>query len=172
MSNNQLDRWVGRNQLSPDEIENNRFLKAASLFAGTAVQYGRDRYSGRDMPLFADCLHIDHLKAPRAMTSHRSGTEPKPAVWSFFQNQQNLMRLLASSKPVHWRWQVCPCCGRSRRIYVQPLLVSRKWRSALGWTRLCGLGNREYVRDERRCPRDRGCISVLGIAESRESGSR
>ena len=30
------------------------------------------------------------------MTSHRTGTEPKPAVWSFFQNQQNLMRLLAS----------------------------------------------------------------------------
>ena len=30
------------------------------------------------------------------MTSHRTGTEPKPTVWSFFQNQQNLMRLLAS----------------------------------------------------------------------------
>ena len=93
---NRLDRWIGRDQLRPDEIEGNRFLKAASLFAGTAIAYGRDRYSGKEMPLFADCLHIDHLKAPRSMTSHRTGTEPKPAVWSFFQNQQNLMRLLAA----------------------------------------------------------------------------
>ncbi len=96
MNTNQLDRWIGRNQLTPDEIDSNRFLKAASLFAETAIEYGRDRYSGTDMPIFADCLHTDHLKAPRSMTSHRTGTEPKPAVWSFFQNQQNLMRLLAS----------------------------------------------------------------------------
>ena len=93
---NRLDRWIGRNRLSVNEIDGNRFLKAASLFAETAIAYGRDRYSGKDMPLFADCLHTDHLKAPRSMTSHRTGTEPKPAVWSFFQNQQNLMRLLAS----------------------------------------------------------------------------
>ena len=96
MALNQLAQWIGRNRLSPNEIERNRFLKAASLFADTAIQHGRDRYSGKDMPLFADCLHTDHLKAPRAMTSHRSGTEPKPTVWSSFQNQQNLMRLLAS----------------------------------------------------------------------------
>jgi len=87
---NRLSRWIGRARLRPDEIDDNRFLKAASLFADTAIQYGRDRYSGRDMPLFADCLHTDHLKASRSMTSHRTGTEPKPAVWSFFQNQQNL----------------------------------------------------------------------------------
>ena len=96
MSVNRLDQWIRSDRLRPDEIDDNRFLKAASLFAGTAIEYGRDRYSGTDMPLFADCLHTDHLKAPRSMTSHRSGTEPKPAVWSFFQNQQNLMRLLAS----------------------------------------------------------------------------
>ncbi len=96
MSSDRLDQWIGRDQLSPNEIDGNRFLKAASLFADTAIQYGRDRYSGKDMPLFADCLHIDYMKAPRSMTSHRSGTEPKPTVWSFFQNQQNLMRLLAS----------------------------------------------------------------------------
>ena len=96
MSLNRLDRWIGRNRLGTDAIENNRFLKAASLFADTAVQYGRDRYSGKEMPLFADYLHINHVKAPRSMTSHRTGTEPKPTVWSFFQNQQNLMRLLAS----------------------------------------------------------------------------
>ena len=96
MNINQLDRWIGRNRLSSDEIDENRFLKAANLFAETAIQYGRDRYSGKDMPLFADCLHINHLKAPRSMTSYRTGTEPKPTVWSFFQNQQNLMRLLAS----------------------------------------------------------------------------
>ena len=93
---NRLDRWIGRDRLRPDEIEDNRFLKAASLFADTAIEYGRDRYSGKNMPLFADCLHTDHLKAPRSMTSHRTGTEPKPTVWSFFQNQQNLMRLLPS----------------------------------------------------------------------------
>ena len=91
-----LDRWVGRNRLSSDEIADNRFLKAACLFADTAIQHGRDRYSGQEMPLFADCLHTDHLKAPRSMTSHRTGTEPKPTVWSFFQNQQNLMRLLGT----------------------------------------------------------------------------
>ncbi len=96
MSVSRLDRWIRREQLSPNEIDGNRFLKAASLFADTALQYGRDRYSGKDMSLFADCLHIDHLKAPRAMTSHRSGTEPKPTVWCFFQNQQNLLRLLAT----------------------------------------------------------------------------
>ncbi|MYA72888.1 hypothetical protein F4009_21320 [Candidatus Poribacteria bacterium] len=96
MKTTRLDQWIGRDQLRPDEIEGNRFLKAASLFAGTAIEYGRDRYSGKEMPLFADCLHIDHLKAPRSMTSYRTGTEPKPTVWSFFQNQQNLMRLLAS----------------------------------------------------------------------------
>ncbi len=27
----QLDRWIGRNQLSPGEIDSNRFLKVASL---------------------------------------------------------------------------------------------------------------------------------------------
>ena len=96
MGTHQLDRWIGREQLSPNEIEGNRFLKAACLFADTAIRYGRDRYSGKNMPLFTDCLHTDHLMAPRSMTSHRSGTEPKPTVWSSFQNQQNLMRLLAS----------------------------------------------------------------------------
>ena len=95
MRESRLDQWIGRNQLSSDVIEDNRFLKAASLFADTAIEYGRDRYSGKNMPLFADCLHIDHLKAPRSKTSYKSGTEPKPTVWSFFQNQQNLMRLLA-----------------------------------------------------------------------------
>ena len=93
---NRLDRWIGKNRLHPDEIENNRFLKAASLFGDTAIQDGRDRYSGEEMPLFADCLHVDPLKAPRSMTSYRTGTEPQPTVWSFFQNQQNLMRLLAA----------------------------------------------------------------------------
>lgn len=93
---NRLSRWIGRDRLRPDEIDGNRFLKAASLFADTAIEHGRDRYSGKEMPLFADCLHTDHLKAPRSMTSHRTSTEPKPAVWSFFQNQQNLIRLLSS----------------------------------------------------------------------------
>ena len=60
---NRLNRWIGRDRLRPDEIDNHRFLKAASLFADTAIQYGRDRYSGRDMPLFADYLHTDHLKS-------------------------------------------------------------------------------------------------------------
>ena len=116
MSQNRLDRWIGRNQLNPDQINDNRFLKAACLFADTAIQYGRDRYSGKDMPLFADCLHTDHLMAPRSMTSHRSGTEPKPTVWSFFQNQQNLIRLLASlsqftgnSKYVHAAGEAAEC---------------------------------------------------------------
>ena len=104
MSVNRFDRWIGRDRLSPDEIDSNRFLKAASLFAGTAIEYGRDRYSGKNMPLFADCLHTNHLKAPRSMTSYRTGTEPKPTVWSFFQNQQNLMRLLGLFKPVHRGW--------------------------------------------------------------------
>ena len=62
MSINRLDRWVGRNRLRSDEIDGNRFLKAASLFAGTAIEYGRDRYSGKDMPLFADCLHTRPLE--------------------------------------------------------------------------------------------------------------
>ena len=96
MSIDRLDYWIGRSVLSTNEIDGNRFLKAACLFADTAIQYGRDRYSGKSMPLFADCLHVEHLKAPRSMTSHRTGTEPEPAVWSFFQNQQNLMRLLGS----------------------------------------------------------------------------
>ncbi len=92
----QLERWIGRNKLSPEEIDDNRFLKAATHFADTAIQYGRDRYSGKEMPLFADCLDTDNLKAPRSKTSYKSGTEPQPTVWCFFQNQQNLMRLLAS----------------------------------------------------------------------------
>ena len=139
---NRLDRWIGRDQLSANEIDSNRFLKAASLFADTAIQDGRDRYSGKEMPLFADCLHTDHLKAPRSLTSHRTGTEPKPTVWSFFQNQQNLMRLLASLSQFTGDSEICPCCWRSGSIHVQQLLVSRKWRSALGRARLCGLGNR------------------------------
>ena len=83
MSVNRLDRWIGRDRLGPNQIEGNRFLKAASLFADTAIQYGRDRYSGKDIPLFADCLHTDHLKAPRSMTSspyrHRAET-PRSGV--------------------------------------------------------------------------------------------
>ena len=96
MSANSLDQWSGREELSVVEIDENRFLKAAGLFADTAIKFGRDRYSGKNMPLFADCLHTYHLMAPRSKTSYRSGTEPKPTVWCFFQNQQNLMRLLAS----------------------------------------------------------------------------
>lgn len=96
MNNNRLERWIGNSTFSSDENENNRFLKAASLFAETAINYGRDRYSGKDMPLFADCLDTEHLTAPRSMTSYKSGTEPKPTVWCFFQNQQNLIRLLTS----------------------------------------------------------------------------
>ena len=64
MRESRLDQWIGRDQLSSDVIEDNRFLKAASLFAGTAIEYGKDRYSGKNMPLFADCLHIDYMKAP------------------------------------------------------------------------------------------------------------
>ena len=96
MSVDRLDYWIGKKALSADEIDNNRFLKAVCQYANTVIQYGRDRYSGKDMPLFADCIHIEHLKAPRSITSHRTGTEPVPTVWSFFHNQQNLMRLLAS----------------------------------------------------------------------------
>ena len=96
MGIDRLDYWIGKKALSADEIDSNRFLKAASQHANTAIQYGRDRYSGKDMPLFADCIHIENLKAPRSITSHRTGTEPVPTVWSFFHNQQNLMRLLAS----------------------------------------------------------------------------
>ncbi|MAP87139.1 hypothetical protein CMK16_07240 [Candidatus Poribacteria bacterium] len=96
MGIDRLDYWIGKKALSADEIDSNRFLKATRQYANTAIQYGRDRYSGKDMPLFADCIHIEHLKAPRSITSHRTGTEPVPTVWSFFHNQQNLMRLLAS----------------------------------------------------------------------------
>lgn len=91
-----LGYWIGKKALSADEIDSNRFLKATRQYANTAIQYGRNRYSCKDMPLFADCIHIEHLKAPRSITSHRTGTEPGPTVWSFFHNQQNLMRLLAS----------------------------------------------------------------------------
>ena len=91
-----LDYWIGKKALSADEIDSNRFLKATRQYANTAIQYGRNRYSCKDMPLFADCIHIEHLKAPRSITSHRTGTEPGPTVWSFFHNLQNLMRLLAS----------------------------------------------------------------------------
>ena len=91
-----LGYWIGKKALSADEIDSNRFLKATRQYANTAIQYGRNRYSCKDMPLFADCIHIEHLKAPRSITSHRTGTEPVPTVWSFFHNQQNLMRLLAS----------------------------------------------------------------------------
>ena len=96
MGIDRLDYWIGKKALSADEIDSNRFLKATRQYANTAIQYGRNRYSCKDMPLFADCIHIEHLKAPRSITSHRTGTEPVPTVWSFFHNQQNLMRLLAS----------------------------------------------------------------------------
>ena len=93
---NRLKYWIRGNALSAGEIQGNRFLQAAVRFADTAIEYGRDRYSGREMPLFADCLHTEHLEAPRSKTSYRTGTEPEPTVWCFFQNQQNLLRLLAS----------------------------------------------------------------------------
>ena len=109
MDKNSLDRWIGGIQLNPNDIEGNRFLNAASLFADTAIQYGKDRYSGKDMPLFVDCLHTDLMNAPRSKTSHRTGTEPKPTVWSFFQNQQNLMRLLASLSQI---------TGNSKYVYA------------------------------------------------------
>ena len=64
MNNSRLERWIGNSTFSSDENENNRFLNAASLFAETAINYGRDRYSGKDMPLFADCLDTEHLTAP------------------------------------------------------------------------------------------------------------
>ncbi|HIA68552.1 TPA: hypothetical protein EYN98_21415 [Candidatus Poribacteria bacterium] len=96
MSIDRLNYWISRNALNADEIDSNRFLKAACRYGDTAIQYGRDRYSGKDMPLFADCIHTEHLRAPRSMTSHRTGTELEPTVWSFFHNQQNLIRLLAS----------------------------------------------------------------------------
>ena len=38
MSMNRLDRWIGRNQLNPNEMDGNRFLKAADLFGETAIQ--------------------------------------------------------------------------------------------------------------------------------------
>ncbi len=95
-----LDRWIGKSRLNRTDITGNRFLAAATQFADTALQYGRDRYSGKEMPLFADCLHTEALKAPRSLTSHRTGTEPAPTVWCFFQNQQNLMRLLAALSQV------------------------------------------------------------------------
>jgi len=91
-----LNYWIGSKEMTAEEIANNRFLKAACQFGDTALKYGRDRYSGKGMPLFANCLHTEYLEAPRSMTSYASGTEPEPTVQSFYQNQQNLVRLLAS----------------------------------------------------------------------------
>ena len=96
MSTDRLSYWIGRNVMKPDEIAGNRFLKAAVQFGDTALKYGRDRYSGKGMPLFANVLHTDHMRAPRSMTSLKSGTEPEPTIQSYYQNQQNLMRLLAA----------------------------------------------------------------------------
>lgn len=96
MNTDKLNYWIGRNVMKADEIAGNRFLKAAAQFGDTALKYGRDRYSGKGMPLFANVLHTDYMKAPRSMTSLKSGTEPEPTVQSYYQNQQNLMRLLAS----------------------------------------------------------------------------
>ena len=107
------------------------------------LRYSLEEIGGKDMPLFADCLHIDHLKAPRSMTSHRSGTDPKPTVWSFFQNQQNLIRLPASLSQFTGDSKYIHAAGEVTLLHVQPLLAPRKRRSALGWTQLCGLGNWE-----------------------------
>ena len=123
MNHIRMNQWIGRDQLNLNEINSNRFLNAATLFADTAIEFGRDRYSGRNMPLFADCLDIEHLIAPRSKTSYRSGTEPKPTVWCFFQNQQNLMRLLASlsqftgdSKYVDAACDAAECCSTTTGI--------------------------------------------------------
>ena len=142
MSVNRLDRWIGRDRLCPDEIDANRFLKAASLFADTAIQYGRDRYSGKDMPLFADCLHTDHLKDTQIydVSPHRHRAETSGL--EFLSKSAEPDAVAGFFKPVHWEWHIHPCCRRGRRIHVQQLLVSRKWRSALGWAWLCGLSNR------------------------------
>ena len=96
MNPERLSNWVSGNALDNEQIEGNRFLKAACRFGDSALRYGRDRYSGTRMPLFANCLHTDTLRAPRSMTSYRSGTEPEPTVQCGFHDQQNLLRLLAS----------------------------------------------------------------------------
>ena len=89
------ERWLAKEKMSAAEIED-AFLKAAVKFADTAVQYGRDIYGKEHTPLFADVLNVDTLRSPRSRTSYKSGTEPVPTVWSFFNSQQNLLRLLAS----------------------------------------------------------------------------
>ena len=88
--------WLAEKNMPAAEIEKNAFLKAAVKFADTTVQHGRDTYGKEHTPLFADVLNVDTLKSPRARTSYRSGTEPVPTVWCFFNNQQNLLRLLVS----------------------------------------------------------------------------
>ena len=90
------ERWLVERKMPAAEIEKNEFLKAAVKFADTAVQHGRDTYGKEHTPLFADVLNVDTLKSPKARTSLKSGTEPVPTVWCFFNHQQNLLRLLAS----------------------------------------------------------------------------
>ena len=142
MSIGRLNYWISRNALNADEIDSNRFLKAACRYGDTAIQYGRDRYSGKDMPLFADCIHTEHLRAPRSMTSHRTGTELEPTVWRFFPQPAEPDKTTGFLEPVHWGRQICQRCRRSRRIHVQQLLVRGKRPSALGKSWLCGFGNR------------------------------
>ena len=45
MSIGRLNYWISRNALNADEIDSNRFLKAACRYGDTTIQYGRDRYS-------------------------------------------------------------------------------------------------------------------------------
>ena len=96
MDISKLSYWIGREKMTAEDIKRNRFLNAACKLADTIIKHGRDTYGNKETPLFADCMDVEHLRAPRSLTSLKTGTEPEPAVWCFFQNQQNLLRLLAS----------------------------------------------------------------------------
>jgi pectate lyase len=65
-----------------------RYLAAVRTFADTVLEHGRDRYGGKQSPLFVDGLHV--IKLEPALWLHRS----ERWVLSNLASQQALMRTL------------------------------------------------------------------------------
>ena len=68
-------------------------LNAATKFADTVIQHGRDIYGENHTPLFVDVLNVETLKSPDFFPQYGGGGE-QHRILSNFACQQNLLRVL------------------------------------------------------------------------------
>ncbi|MDB4711580.1 GDSL-type esterase/lipase family protein [Verrucomicrobiales bacterium] len=89
--------WVGKRELTFEEINKDKFLSAAVRFGETVIKHGKDVYGPKKTPVFVRFLHRELLKSPPSLCYQPPslGGPSHPVEQTQFDRSQNLLRTLA-----------------------------------------------------------------------------